>query len=218
MQLRRERILSEARRMIAELGYDALSTRALAKAAGVTQPTLYNLIGSKDEIVKSLLLETFERVSGDVMSLEREDPVEWAHASIAKVAEALDEDPHYFRAALIAGDRNIELFVDYEDGDAIHDFAVIVMSVMRAQCARYIEKGNLEGRIAASDLATALYASLRANLRDWAYGAISTKTFEHRAKCAHYLMFAADATPSVRRRLMQEYAKLGGPAAADPPE
>jgi len=37
--------------MLVEGGYDGLTTRGLAEAAGVTVPTIYNLIGSKDDVL-----------------------------------------------------------------------------------------------------------------------------------------------------------------------
>ena len=71
MQRRRDRILAEARRVLAEEGYDALSTRKLAQAAGVTAPTIYNLIGNKAEILEAL--ETF-RESQTNRVLQQPDP------------------------------------------------------------------------------------------------------------------------------------------------
>jgi AcrR family transcriptional regulator len=55
MTARRERILAAARAIVAREGFDALTTRRLADEAGVTAPTLYNLIGSKDEIISELV-------------------------------------------------------------------------------------------------------------------------------------------------------------------
>ena len=55
MRKRRERILHAARTLIATDGFEALNVRALAAAAGVTVPTLYNLIGRKEAIVVASL-------------------------------------------------------------------------------------------------------------------------------------------------------------------
>ena len=51
MAERRERILLTAREIIAEGGLDALTTRELARRARVTVPTVYNLVGAKDEVL-----------------------------------------------------------------------------------------------------------------------------------------------------------------------
>lgn len=55
MNARRKRILSQARAMIAEEGYQAFNVRALAKRAGVAQRTLYNAFGSKDYIIATAI-------------------------------------------------------------------------------------------------------------------------------------------------------------------
>ena len=58
-QKRRERILTEARTIIAERGFDAFNLRDLAERSALTVPTVYNLIGNKDEILKALILGAF---------------------------------------------------------------------------------------------------------------------------------------------------------------
>lgn len=47
---RREHILAAAREMIASDGTETLNVRDLAKEAGVTVPTIYNLIGEDPEL------------------------------------------------------------------------------------------------------------------------------------------------------------------------
>ena len=54
MELRRERILDLARDIIAEKGFDGLNLRDLAEKAGVTKPTIYNLIGDKETLIHSV--------------------------------------------------------------------------------------------------------------------------------------------------------------------
>ena len=51
MAERRERILEAARGLIESRGYEGLTMRDLAGASGVTVPTVYNLIGSKEEVL-----------------------------------------------------------------------------------------------------------------------------------------------------------------------
>ena len=209
MQKRRERILEEARRMIAERGYDAFSTRALAKSAGVTQPTLYNLIGSKDEIVRVLIIETAERIEELILSVKADDLPDCIDTFTSAIVGVFTEDPSYYRAALIAADRNIDLFADDDEPEGPRSIAAISIGIIRAVCEMQIERRDLRGNISAADLSSALYASFKANLRDWGYGVITLETFARRVRSAHYLMLAADARPEIRRRLLQEHEKLG---------
>ena len=195
--------------MIAEQGYDALSTRALAKAAGVTQPTLYNLIGSKDEIVKTLLMEAASRIIDHVLMLKIDDPIEWIEAANGRLIEVIGEDENYYRAAVIAGDRNADLFADTEEGEEVTPFiGARVTALSRAMFQAQIEQKNLRGNISAAALSAALYASFRVNLRDWAYDLISLRTFDRKTRSAHYVILAADAAPELRRRAMEGHAAL----------
>ena len=51
----RARILEQARRLLGEGGASAVTTRAVASAAGVQPPTIYRLFGDKDGLVDALV-------------------------------------------------------------------------------------------------------------------------------------------------------------------
>jgi len=57
MAKRREAILREARVLIADEGFEALKIRDLAARAGLTVPTIYNLVGGKNEILTVIIDE-----------------------------------------------------------------------------------------------------------------------------------------------------------------
>jgi AcrR family transcriptional regulator len=52
---RRERVLAAALRRFAEVGYDAASMNAIAAAAGITKPVLYDYFPSKQELFAAVL-------------------------------------------------------------------------------------------------------------------------------------------------------------------
>jgi AcrR family transcriptional regulator len=56
-QMMRQDILDAARRIIHEDGYKKLSMRVLARAVGVTAPTLYDYFSSKEAVLDALQLE-----------------------------------------------------------------------------------------------------------------------------------------------------------------
>ena len=56
-----ERILSAALDLFAVKGYDATSVREICGAAGITRPTLYHFYGSKEGVLRALLMSGFER-------------------------------------------------------------------------------------------------------------------------------------------------------------
>jgi AcrR family transcriptional regulator len=55
----RDRILNEASRLFAERGYDGTSTRQIADAVGVRQPSLFHHFASKQAIMEALLDLTY---------------------------------------------------------------------------------------------------------------------------------------------------------------
>ena len=96
MKARRQQILEAARRLIETRGYDALTMRNLAIESGVTVPTIYNLIGNKEQV----LLEAVEdQTTTFVLNIER------AGSHLISVVEAtvrhLIRRPRYYRALLL---------------------------------------------------------------------------------------------------------------------
>lgn len=82
----RERILAAARRLFREQGFEAATTRDLARAAGIAAGTLFNYFPSKEAVVLELVLDLLERAAA-------------AHEKHAQGCESLEEDLF----ALVAG-------------------------------------------------------------------------------------------------------------------
>ena len=65
-EVRREKILSAARRLVASQGYHGMVMSDLAEVAGVSPTTLYNLFNTKDELLlealRGLMVENYEKV------------------------------------------------------------------------------------------------------------------------------------------------------------
>lgn len=60
----RQRILDAALRLFAEKGYDATSMREISEQLGITKAALYYHFDSKAEIVRAMLADTEEQVTG----------------------------------------------------------------------------------------------------------------------------------------------------------
>jgi AcrR family transcriptional regulator len=73
----RERILAAAANLLAEGGSEAVSTRAVAAAAGVQAPTLYRLFGDKQGLLDAMTTDGFQRYLAEKKTLApSDDPVE----------------------------------------------------------------------------------------------------------------------------------------------
>jgi AcrR family transcriptional regulator len=70
---RREEILAAALRLFTEHGIDAVSTRDIARAVGVSQPTLYAYFPSKDDIGRELHQRAFALLA-EKLAAHRDGP------------------------------------------------------------------------------------------------------------------------------------------------
>jgi len=70
------RLLEEARRQIAEVGYSAMTIRSVAKACGVGVGTVYNYFPGKDTLLATFLLADWKERLESIQALSRtsEDP------------------------------------------------------------------------------------------------------------------------------------------------
>src|SRR5438105_15473421 len=76
---RRPLVLDAAFELFLEHGYDGTSMEAVAHAAGVTKPVVYDCFGSKEELFTALLQREEARVLGQIAAAlpreaDREDP------------------------------------------------------------------------------------------------------------------------------------------------
>lgn len=202
---RRQRILFEARRIITCDGFDALTTRGLADAAGVTQPTLYNLIGTKDDIFRVLMVESMTRIWERLQSFEGANPLDTIEAVIMEPIELFAADEGYYRAAVIAGDRvhaSNEAGSDLTDAKFFIDRESVRMATEATQNG--IDAGLLKGRVPAEILGEQIYICCRTPMRDWAYGFISLEQFRTQALRGIYMTLAIDAAPEFHSLLEQK--------------
>jgi AcrR family transcriptional regulator len=98
---RRDRIIRAARELIRETGDAGLSMRVLAKRAGVSLTTPYNLFGSKRAIVVGALqfagpfTEAMQRLAG-------KDPMARIFGAVKIAIDLYADDPQFYRALFVA--------------------------------------------------------------------------------------------------------------------
>ena len=79
-QLTRDEILRAARRLFAERGYARTSVRDIAQAAGVSAQTVYDSVGSKQELVRGSTTSSTPRPASRAIAraaAESDDPRRW---------------------------------------------------------------------------------------------------------------------------------------------
>jgi len=86
-------ILTAARRLFADLGYDRTTIRAVARAAGVDAGLVMHYFGSKDELFARAAELGADELPGD-------DPARMAEALLDSLAKRLDSEPEASLAVL----------------------------------------------------------------------------------------------------------------------
>lgn len=216
MEQRRADILRAARMLIVRDGFDALTTRRLAAEAGVTAPTLYNLIGDKEAIIRKMVAEGVERVGNRAKTTDNRSPLEMAEDIIEAAIGVIADDEDYYRAVVVASDRVVGAFAAAGDGSAsISNAAQLSINMMTMACRAAIASRLLEGDVSAETLGLQIFVCYRGPFRDWAHNLISIGEFRRRAMRGMYIVMAADASPEFRKILREKIIALEPEFTAD---
>lgn len=199
MEKRRQRILDAARAIIIDKGIDGLTTRGLAKAADVTAPTLYNLIGGKEEILRTMISQGVEKVWTRLNFETLDSPLAMAEMIIEQAAQVVEDDADYFRAMVLGSDRMVGSYT--AQGDLVSATSVAgqrSIEMAATACRAAISQGLLRGNLSAAELGQQMFICYRGPMRDWAYGLISREETKRRMMRGFYLVMASDASPEFR--------------------
>ena len=198
MDARRQRILDAASCMLAGGGFAGLTVRALAGRAGVTVPTIYNLIGAKEDVVSALIESALDGMDAALSATPSLRGIARAEAAVRASATLYFADPDRYGAVFRAlqdlqgkpGDATLgPLF--RRAGD------VFCLAVREAQ-----EDGDLHGRLAPVPLGHHILHTQVETFRLWGIGALPEPMVRARALYSLYVSLLADATKPVRRVLL----------------
>lgn len=203
MAKRRQRILQHARAVVGTTGYAGLNLRSLAEAAGVTVPTIYNLVGNKRQILIELQAELMGELERKLDERRDSSALEMAEAIVMESTRMFATGDDSFRAALLAQ----EQLEQSDEGLPV----TLPRHLMRRSerlperaCERGIEDGQLHGAIPPSTLAGQMFRSYRIACRDWAYRKIGIEQFKAQALLGVYVTLAADATDAFHAELLKK--------------
>jgi AcrR family transcriptional regulator len=171
MAERRERILEAARGIIGAHGYEGLTMRELAEASRVTVPTIYNLVGSKEQV----LLAAVEQTTGDFVSRIERAPGDVVAVVDAAVQELL-RMPRYYRALLMV------LVSSDAAGPARRHADRALADQFDAAIAELDEAGHLVPWIDRVVLRERLHAHLDMTSLEWARGGFTASAFRAAAR------------------------------------
>ena len=203
-KIRRDRILGVAQDMIANGGLEAFTLRELAAETGVSTPTIHNLFGKKEDIAKELVDELLMGVQSIMNADSLGDPIESATFYVLGLASMYSVKENFYRAAYIAGD-HVGIFDDRESPTGLVQQSI---NISRSCVEAAHSAGCLLGNIQSSDLTMKLYDCHRVGRNDWVKGYIDLDEFCRQTLVGCLMVYAADATPELHKRLCEEIARL----------
>jgi AcrR family transcriptional regulator len=201
MAERRERILEAARTIIGARGYEGLTMRDLARASRVTVPTIYNLIGSKEEVLFAAVLQQTETF---LAGMERE-----TGDAIAVVDATVDEllrRPRYYRELLLV------LLGSPAAGPARRHVESALAGELDAALTEIAEAGELAAWVDRRVLRERLHAHLDMTSLEWAKGWLTAPAFRAAARYQAAALLLA-VTSGRSRSAFERIARDSQPAA-----
>jgi AcrR family transcriptional regulator len=199
MDARRQRILEEACRLLAGGGTEGLTLRGLAENAGVTVPTIYNLVGCKEQVVSALIAAALDRLDEALQGAPAVRGIARAEAAVgAGIGLFLGEPGRY--AAVF---RVLQEMQGTPDDAVLGPLfrragEVYCLAVREAQ-----QDGDLHGRLRPVPLGHHILHAQIESFRLWGVGTFAPPVVRARALYALYVSLLADATKPVRKRLLE---------------
>ena len=101
--VRRQQILKAARVLLSRGGIGALSMRKLAEEAELSVNTLYNLWGTREEILRALTLDARDRMEASLpLETSPEDPIAYCRTLVQATIREMCRQHEFFRPMILA--------------------------------------------------------------------------------------------------------------------
>jgi len=205
---RRQQILGAARTLLSRGGLGALSMRKLAEEASLSVNTLYNLWGTREEILRALTLDAKSRIEARLPREElSDDPVERCRSLVCFTVREMAREKDVFRPMILAW---------LESEIAGHPSPVEPMAHSIRVLSRVIEaareQGILDGPVQPEQVAWQVHHGAQFAAIQWALGRIDDAQLEARALYGLNLallgLVRGDRRPELRSTLEELEAKL----------
>jgi AcrR family transcriptional regulator len=208
---RRERILEAARAVIGERGYDALTMRDLARTSRVTVPTIYNLVGGKEDVLFAAVEEQTARFVAGIRAAGAKGPGSGVLAVVDACARELLRLPGYYRSLL-------QLFFTSASASPARDAVSLALyEQLAAGVAELRESGELAAWVDERALCERLLSHLIFTSMQWASGALGRETLRAVALYDACLVLMGVTEGATRDALQRRAVRLQARARAGQP-
>lgn len=174
MANRRERVLEEARALVAEVGYESMTTRQLAERAGVSPATLFNIFGNKENLVVTAVgahltgyFETETKLSASIDDF---------FAMVNTMPTEILRAPEYAKAM-------VAIFFSPKTHNSVRDTLREISQRQQLPLLKALHAKKQLNRWATPELASdQLTNAFYSDLHDWAIERISDREMKRRLK------------------------------------
>ncbi|MFT7686393.1 MAG: AcrR family transcriptional regulator [Candidatus Azotimanducaceae bacterium] len=194
--LRRKRIVKAARLLMQNSGEPGFSMRALAIEARVSIATPYNLFGSKEKILFSVMEDDLEQYCSE-LGRQNTDELQVFFDAVTLTTKLYESESTFYRAILntVYLDGTDKYLASYRGPQHI---------VWKNMVKKAVSAGYLMPEVEADAFAINLRHGFLAAILQWAKGDLSIKELETRAHYHVALSLAAMSMPEARERLLLE--------------
>ncbi|MCH7627231.1 MAG: TetR/AcrR family transcriptional regulator [Proteobacteria bacterium] len=198
---RRRRILNAAQALVARDGYDAVTMREIALAAGAAEKTLYNIFGTKDRLVALAAHDRSEGVFQRAAAAEPMSGWQKLRRFCTEATQATLDEPLLSRAMAV-------LLLDHAELVGLH---ALYVDHVGASLRDMVGEGYLVAQAPVDALVRAIRLGIVSSVLFWSKGEVADAEFESWLvrQCAQPLL--PWATPAGTRQLLAEFH--AGPAA-----
>jgi len=177
VEARRQQILEAARTLLSRGGIGALSMRKLAEEASLSVNTLYNLWGTREEILRALTLDARERMEATLqIDPSPADPIAYCQTLVRATVREMCRQHELFRPMILAWLEGEIAGQASPIEPMAHSIRVLSQIIQAAQRSGVFECPMNPKHIAWQIEHGAQFASIQ-----WALGRIDDAHFEARA-------------------------------------
>ena len=177
VEARRQQILKAARVLLSRGGLGALSMRKLADEASLSVNTLYNLWGTREEILRALTLDARDRMEASLPKDESpDDPIEYCRSLMRASVRETCRQHELFRPMMLAWLEG-EIAGHPSPIEPMAHAILMLSDVIREARTR----GFLETTLNPEQVAWQIHHGAQFASIQWALGRIDNAHFEARA-------------------------------------
>ena len=200
---RRRAILDAARALMQDTTRGNFSMPKLAKKAGVSLVTPYNLFGSKSNILLEIARADLFARAAEIASLPADELPDWVAETSHTLARVYHRGRHFYR-------RLITTLVAQETAEGMREILDLSYHMFEEPLERLQSAGKLQHSVAAWTLAQHLARSVSGSVQHCLMERGSEATLRREIEIGILLLIAGSAGAADRARLFERAAQLDG--------